>query len=122
MICYDDRRLSEVLQPAGIASGLFVLQPLQGGSLGEKFYLNIDIKLICEIGADLAVLYSYLKFVSNKRPKDREGYFYLSSYMVCSTLGVNRMWLKRNRERLVEKKLIQSKCGVNQNAKTKYKV
>lgn len=90
--------------------------------MGDKLYLNISMQLISEIGSDLAVLYSYLKFVSNKRPKDKDGYFYFSSYLICNTLGVNRMWLKRNRERLVELKLLESKCGVNQNAKTKYKI
>lgn len=85
-------------------------------------FLKVDVEMVAKYGADVAVFFAYLKFVSKTIRKDEYGYFRFDANYVCRGLGWSSSKFKRIRDRSVQLGLIDHIAGQNQNEKPRYRV
>lgn len=88
----------------------------------ELKFLKIDVELVAKYGADVAVLYAFLKFVGRKSRRDNYGYFCFDAKFFSRGLKWNRNKLHRVRRNAVDAGLIEFIPGTNQNSKPRYKI
>ena len=88
----------------------------------EIKFLKVDVEMVSKYGADVAIFYAYLKFVSKSICKDNDGYFRFDANFVCRGLGWSRSKFKRIRDKTAQLGLINYIAGQNQNEKPRYRV
>lgn len=88
----------------------------------EFEFLKVSLDIVREHGTDVALFYSYLKFVNKKIQKDDHGYFRLDANYIFRGLGWERGKFRHIRDLAVKAHLIDYIGGSNQNEKPRYKI
>jgi len=88
----------------------------------KRIYIRTYGGIIQDLGVGPAVLYGFLEFLSKRFKKDDRGYFCVFNTFIKEQLGIGRDKLKNYRNALVEAGYIDYIQGINQNAKSRYKI
>nr|DAK63470.1 MAG TPA: hypothetical protein [Caudoviricetes sp.] len=90
--------------------------------MGKNQFVQLDLELVQKIGLDAAFLYAVLENASRVWEKDERGYFAIWTKYLIKQTGWWQGKIIKERNKLIEVKLIQFQQGKNQNSKNKYKL
>lgn len=88
----------------------------------QRQFFKVYADEVEKLGTDAAVLLAKLRHISKKIKKDKDGYFTVPRSFLCEQIRLGRTRFERAREKLVECGYIDFIPGLNQNAKTRYKI
>lgn len=88
----------------------------------KRLYVRVYNDVAKDVGTGPATLYGFLEFLSKRFKKDEHGYFCVFNTFIREQLGFGCDKLRNYRNKLIRAGYIDYIQGINQNAKSRYKI